>query len=261
MNPCSEPLWGGGPPFSANKNQLKIGPKTVVFGRKTPFSASFFFFWFSSVFEPFPNLFAQKVLRVGVIFLLNFCVCFLNTSLKDGVNTEIHFILPLNTDAPTKVCSWSLPSEQSYMQEAKSVLTHVSAAIPCQDYPLPHPILTLSNVCERIKTNAFLFPVQIWPSSQARWFMMLGGRCSARICLHSRTHTDGLPPMQPCLQFYCVWAQRCSVCIVWCGYTTATQGGIALAGGELGQGETRRTRNKVPLWPAGEDNAIDKGSQ
>ena len=56
-------------------------------------------------------------------------------------------------DFQSQVCTWS-SRVSTNIQEAKSVLTPVRAATPCQES------LSSSSdfVCERIKTNAFLFP-------------------------------------------------------------------------------------------------------
>ena len=65
---------GGGeyPPFPLRKNPLKIGPKTVFFGQKTPFSAkkNFVFGHGPSVkggggYPPFPLTFRENVVRDG----------------------------------------------------------------------------------------------------------------------------------------------------------------------------------------------------
>ena len=56
-------------------------------------------------------------------------------------------------DFQSHVCTWS-SRVSTYIQEAKSVLTSVRAATPCQES------LSSSSdfVCERIKTNAFHVP-------------------------------------------------------------------------------------------------------
>ena len=119
-------------------------------------------------------------------------------------------------DFQSQVCTWS-SRVSTNIQEAKSVLTPVRAATPCQES------LSSSSdfVCERIKTNAFLFPSSNMAIQSSHVLHDADGRCSARICLLSRVpHWWSAPNVA-------VWASS--------GYTTATQGGIALAGGELGR--------------------------
>lgn len=124
--------------------------------------------------------------------------------------------------------------------------SYMCAAILCQDSPC-------SNfVCEDInKDKCIPVPLSNMAIQSSLVVHDAVGRCSARICLRSRTPTDGLVPW--------VSAQRCSVGFVW--LYNSHPGRDSLSWGEPGQGETRRTRNKLPLWPASEDNAIDRGSQ
>ena len=65
---------GGGstPPFPLRKNPLKIGPKTVFFGQKPPFSVNKISVFGNGFFSPQKTaFFAQKTLFLG-LFLMDF---------------------------------------------------------------------------------------------------------------------------------------------------------------------------------------------